>query len=240
MTLVSAMALAPTRSTSGASAHSTSKVRCCPAGSSIRSSPPAPTRSRLSRPSTASTLSSSSASANSKTKHWRTSPPDASSPMPPGRSSPPCHITCCGARRARAPRPHRPRRAHPTPPPARHPRPPNPLRPALNAAPPRPLALAARLHRSACPHPSAPGSSLTSRPTGQSTIRPQHPRRCLPRTRSDRDPTRHDPRQTHRDARPTHRPTNQAAQRSAPNTRWIEAKSSTPNEVHFAHRSTIR
>ena len=42
-------------------------------------------RSRSSRPSTASTPSSSSRSATSKTKRSRTSPPDASSPTPPGR-----------------------------------------------------------------------------------------------------------------------------------------------------------
>ena len=44
---------------------------------------------------------------------------------------------------------HRPRRPHPAPPAARDPRPTDPPRPRLDAAPPRPLALARRLHRRA-------------------------------------------------------------------------------------------
>ena len=67
-------------------------------------------------------------------------------------------------RRARLAQPHRPRRAHPAPTPARDPRPTHAQRATLDAAPPRPLALATRLHRSAHPHPSAPRGQLTDPP----------------------------------------------------------------------------
>jgi hypothetical protein len=57
---------------------------------------------------------------------------------------------------------HRPHGAHPTPPAAHAPRPADHQRPALDAAPPRPLALASRLHPRTHPHPSTARRRLTA------------------------------------------------------------------------------
>jgi hypothetical protein len=70
---------------------------------------------------------------------------------------------------ARTPRPDPPRRPHPAPPVASAARPPDPQRPPLDAAPAHPLALAATLHRSPHPHPSAP-RRLTARPSPTVTL----------------------------------------------------------------------
>jgi hypothetical protein len=74
-------------------------------------------------------------------------------------------------RSPRTARAHHPRRPHPAPQAARAARPPDHPRRALDAAPPGPLALAAGLHRSAHPHPSArrrltrPAPPVTSQQT---------------------------------------------------------------------------
>ncbi len=71
---------------------------CGPTGGTSVFSPTATKTSHWSRPSTASTPSSSKSSPTSKTKHWRTSPPGTSTPTVPGPSSPRSRTTCCDGR----------------------------------------------------------------------------------------------------------------------------------------------
>ena len=184
-----------------------------------------------SRPSTASTPSSSSPSATSKTRRSRTSRPGTFT------ANAAWTVIACLAHnllrwtaRARPARPDHPRRPHPPPPAARAPRPADPHRPALDAAPARPLALAARLHRSAHPHPrAAPPPDPEHHPT-RDHARPGDAHRCQHQ--------HHNPRQTANTAPLTpadhrHRPPRQPElppahgldppHAATNNDRWIEA-----------------
>ena len=98
--------------------------------------------------------------------------------------------------RHRPARPHHPRRPHHPPPTARAPRPPDPHSAPLDAAPARPLALAARLHPRARPHPSAPHRGLnrrardTAAPAAPAMAPPEVPRNRSPQTLRARDALR--------------------------------------------------
>lgn len=95
-------------------------------------------------------------------------------------------------------RPHRPnptRRRHDPPTALRPPRTPDPQRPPPHTAPPRALALADGLHRSAHPHPSAPRrltntpTDPDSRATGAAHASPNRPASAPKRPASAHQPT---------------------------------------------------
>ena len=188
--------------------------------------------SRSSRPSTATTPSSSRSSPTSKTRRWRTSPP--------------AHFHANGAwtvlaalahnllrwtqllglpdTTVRAARTLRRRLLQ-------RPRPPDPPRARLDASPPRPLALARRLHQRAQPHPRAPRRRLTAgrahrrqrrplRPPGRDHRRPHKHHNASRRSVQHPAAADHDPR--HDPARHTETAAPRFTSPSRPD-RWIRA-----------------
>ena len=137
------------------------KASSCRPGSCFPLPPTAPTTSPSSKPSTASTPSSSWRSATSKTRPSPTFRPASSSRTLPGRSSRAWPTTCCAGPGARPAATDRPRRPHTAPAAARAAGTVDAHRQALDAAPTRPLALAAHLRRGARAHPSTRTRRLT-------------------------------------------------------------------------------
>ena len=139
---------------------------------------------------TANTPLWSRSSPISRTKHSRTFPPGV-----------PRQRRVDSARRARAqhapldtaartPEHHHPNRSHATPPTAQRPRPPDPPRPRLDGSPPRPLALARRLHHSAGPYPRAARPDLTApRRVPRQRARPRLPGASPATANTARQPT---------------------------------------------------
>jgi hypothetical protein len=133
----------------------------------------------------------------------------------------------------RTPRHHRPCRAHAAPPTPPRSRSSDPPRPRLDAAPPRPLALARRLHPRPEPHPRAPGR-LTARAPHQSSAgrAPATPSRsALPANAPKRLPgsVKRPPRAEHTHTPTDRTPTPAAAPESpssTPTDRWIRAQKS--------------
>ena len=133
--------------------------------------------------------------------------------------------------------PNRPHRPHPAAPAAHPPRPPHPPRRHLDPAPPRPLALARRLHQRPGPHPGTrPGHLTAAAPRSRAAHHPATQRPCpSPKTTPHAVPS---PTATHHTTpSPSPRAPNWRRALSPPDLqptdppRWIEAHWTSPGFV---------